>query len=522
MKINDIKILDCTFRDGGYYNNWNFPLNVVTNHLQNSHKLGIEYVEVGFRFLSRNTSNGYFAFSDPEFVEFLNEFKTTKFSLMFNASDLILAQKFGRDTLNDFMSVKKFKEQKIDLVRIATHYINFSDLDYVIDSYKDSNIEIAINLMQVSEYSQIIIEEFVEYCESRNVNFIYFADSLGSLRPANVSKICKIIKSKTSIPFGIHAHDNLGLALINTINAIENGASMVDASICGMGRGAGNTILEELIEYLFLEDNKLNSEFLDIIENYFDPLKKRLGWGKNLLHFKTGLRKLHPTYSQELTSLNNISLSQKSDYITNISKYKNSNKFNVDLLWNSSASRDNKNNLKIRSNPTFEKNVIIIGPGIVEDHKKIELDIFLKYNKETSIVSLNYESYEENYKNILIDYNVTCSDLRILDKNNRIYEKSITPFGISKFYKKLVYSNKVTIENDQITLTRPNVLCYALSVISLLKPKNIIFIGFNNNYHLDDFEIIEKFIMNLNCTKLYTIDKEFTQNVKTLIPYEQL
>ena len=87
-----IKILDCTLRDGGYYNNWNFQKNLVQQYLDTMSETGIDYIELGFRFLKKNSKLGNCAFTKDSFIKSLKIPKKMNIGIMVNASDLSLFQ----------------------------------------------------------------------------------------------------------------------------------------------------------------------------------------------------------------------------------------------------------------------------------------------------------------------------------------------------------------------------------------------------------------------------------------------
>ena len=99
--------------------------------------------------------------------------------------------------------------------------------------------KIALNLMQISEISEADLIKASKKINKSKANIFYFADSLGSLNPSQVAKIIKIIKLNWKNDLGIHAHDNLGKAILNTIEAIKSGVKWVDCTVTGMGRGTG-------------------------------------------------------------------------------------------------------------------------------------------------------------------------------------------------------------------------------------------------------------------------------------------
>ena len=133
--------------------------------------------------------------------------------------------------------------------------------------------------------------EILKKWKNKNIlTSIYFADSFGAFMPCDVEKIYKNLQNCGFEKISFHAHNNLQQALINTAKAIELGAYSVDASVFGMGRGAGNLPIELLLKYL----NKNNNEYLNLIEKYYLDFFEKYKWGYNYKSLTDGLRNIHP------------------------------------------------------------------------------------------------------------------------------------------------------------------------------------------------------------------------------------
>ena len=239
------KILDCTLRDGGYYNLWKFSSAQIKEYLDKIHESKVDIVEIGFRFLKKNSDYGQLAFCDEKFLKKL-KFKTqdVEYAVMLNSSDFI--------AINNDKKIleKKFSNKKksiISIIRIASHYDHIPKIISSINFLKKKGYKVAINLMQIHKISSNKLKKILILLKKLNIDFFYFADSFGSVRPNQIESICKVIKSVWKKNFGIHAHDNCGYALSNTIEAYKHGATMLDSTILGMGRGAGNTKTEQLL-----------------------------------------------------------------------------------------------------------------------------------------------------------------------------------------------------------------------------------------------------------------------------------
>ena len=136
------------------------------------------------------------------------------------------------------------KSSRVNFVRIAT-YLDGLEVSYEIaKELIKKGFDVSINLMQIQNADEIIIKDFGETAKKINLKSIYFADSVGCLFPRDVKDIVERMKTSFEGDVGIHAHNNLGLAFINSVSAIEAGATWVDGTLTGMGRGPGNTLTE--------------------------------------------------------------------------------------------------------------------------------------------------------------------------------------------------------------------------------------------------------------------------------------
>ncbi len=292
-------LLDCTLRDGGYYNNWDFDLALVKAYLDAMAAANVHCVELGLRSFAAEGFKGAFAYSTDEFLRCLDLPAGPLYGVMVNASELLkhpagLAQALG-------LLFAPAAQSPIGLVRIACHVNEFEPALEAVEWLKQHGYQVGFNLMQVAERSLEEIERLARVAERFKPDVLYFADSLGSLSPAQVSKIVHAMRAGWSGPLGIHTHDNRSLALANSLQALEDGVSWVDCTVTGMGRGPGNVATEYLL--IELEDRLAAanvSVLLGVIAKYFQPMQQHYGWGTNPYYFLAGRHGIHPTYVQEM------------------------------------------------------------------------------------------------------------------------------------------------------------------------------------------------------------------------------
>ena len=248
--INNVNIIDCTFRDGGYYNNWHFNKNLVSKYFIEISKSKITHVEVGFRLPIRGKTNqnyGLQRFTPDYFLKKLNIPKSINLGVMVNLSDMV-----KNNTIDDATCKIFFYEKfpRYNFVRVAVHIHEIDYLNIVVNFLKKKNIKVFINLMQISEINKNDIKFICRKINNLKIDCLYVADSLGSLKLKDSEVISRNFRKYFKGDLGIHTHDNLKLALKNSIVFLKNKFSWVDATIVGMGRGPGNTKTEELVKKL--------------------------------------------------------------------------------------------------------------------------------------------------------------------------------------------------------------------------------------------------------------------------------
>lgn len=506
-------LLDCTLRDGGYYNNWDFSKDLVNDYLKAVADSGIKYVEIGFRSLKENKLNGPNFFSRDNYIDILNIPKSLKIGVMINISEIISSKgNFNKVLSNLFENHKK---SKVNFVRLATHFNEISEAVEICKILKKKKFKVIINLMQISEQSEFNIISAVKKINEAKPSVLYFADSLGAMNAADVSKCIKTIKSYWRGEIGIHTHNNLGNAISNSITAVENGTSWIDSTVTGMGRGPGNSETE----YMIIEMSKLSKKKYNllpitrIINKYFLPLKARYNWGPNPFYYLAGKHRIHPTYIQEMLTIK-MDDNEILEAIRQL-KQKNGSKYDVNLVKSEFQKpiKLTKGNW-IPKNKLASKEVLLIssGPKLVEYKKEIEK--FINKNKPY-VIALNTQ-VKINKK--LIDLHVACNPLKFMGEVNQ-YKKITSPLvaPITIFSDQLKNKlKKIKVLNFGIGLkdgsfkfynTCANIpklytVAYALSIVASGKAKKVFLAGFDG-YQKNDrrLKIVDEIFQNFQKTK---------------------
>ncbi|MCI6714974.1 MAG: aldolase catalytic domain-containing protein [Lachnospiraceae bacterium] len=287
----DIKVLDCTLRDGGLVNDFYFTDEFVKALYQANIKAGVDYMEFGYKaskeMFDVNKFGKWKFCNDKDIREIVGDNKSDmKISVMADVGRC----DFKKDILNK-------KDSPIDLIRIATYINTIPAAIEMIEDCTKKGYETTVNIMAISKSNDVDIDAALELLCRSSVGTIYLVDSYGSLYPEQVSSLAQRyleIANKYGKKVGIHAHNNQQLAFANTIEAVIGGVCYLDATVSGMGRGCGNCPSEMLLGFLKNPKYRINP-LLQFIESYIVPLRESgVVWGYDIPYLLTGILNQHP------------------------------------------------------------------------------------------------------------------------------------------------------------------------------------------------------------------------------------
>ena len=520
--MHKVTHLDCTLRDGGYYNNWDFKIDLANKYLYALSKINVDYVEIGFRFFDIKRVKGKFAYCDEKFLNKLKIPKNINLAVMINAGDVLENDFYNKDLIR-----KKFikkSSSKIKLVRVAAHFHELKLILPMIKDLKNLGYEIGINIMQISNKKNSEISKAIKIVRKMNPKVLYFADSLGSLTLDHTIKIIKVIKKHWKKDIGIHTHDNLGNALRNSMIALKNGVKWIDTTISGMGRGPGNTKTElAIIEFEKSKNKKMDIiPLTKLVNNEFKILKSKFNWGTNPYYYMAGKWGIHPSFVQEMISAD----FPEEKVFKNLKNLRDigGHKFSKDLI--------NRNELFYHGKVVgdwipkeflFKKKILILanGPNLFKFKGKVEK--FIKKNDELIVFQINNKNI---IKDGLIDYRIACHTMRIL-LDSKEYYKSKSPIilplnrfsdRVKKSLKHIktlnfglqVKKNKFEFNKNFTVIPNSLAFSYALGIANSAGVKEIYLAGFDgykNNHpkKIEMDETIENYYKTKNIIKIRSI-----------------
>lgn len=330
--MKKVKILDCTLRDGGYYNRWDFPIDLVRAYLKALAE-AVDIIELGFRQFGPEEFLGPHAFTTHSYLKRLELPPGPMYGVMVDAKNLTdsgLSIEKAVDAL--FQSAPR---ELFDLVRVAAHFTEVADALQIVRHLKSKGFTVGLNLMQASLQGDNAIRtaaEAIAACDELDV--LYFADSLGDMQEEDIRAVfVSLREGGWQGEIGFHAHNNIGLGLVNVDVAACVGCSWLDSTVTGMGRGAGNAETEFVLLHHRSSVSQACLESLgDLVVRWFQPLKIKHGWGTSLFYRLGAQRKLHPTYIQQLAEDNDLGPADIIRVINDLGRTESPHKYKTETL----------------------------------------------------------------------------------------------------------------------------------------------------------------------------------------------
>ena len=527
------KLLDCTLRDGGYYNDWNFPIEIARRTVSSLSAAGVDIIEVGLKSAKDSQCSGLFKYCNEDYLGFLNDYPDTEFSFMLNVKEFIKDGELDRKGLEEI--IRPADKSVFHICRLASHYADFGLIDKFYAFFHDLGYKVGINLMGISLLSDEQIQSAMQSVNEIQPDVFYVADSFGSMLPEDVSSLVKTLRKSYQGEIGIHTHDNQGLAFANTLRAIDEGITYIDSTLTGMGRGAGNLSTEQILLWLQnrarAPERYHSSRVLEIIHDFFEPLKAECKWGFNYVYMLSGLNNIHPVYCMELCDGNKFSMSQITTILESIPKERRSGFSAIalsDSINNAPRIIDSTENSRILPPMPMEKyqsngNACLIvapGPGVKEYEFAIN---GLLERREWQVIECNDTGILSASSNRL---GVVLNQMRLAeiagkpkDQPNTIVtgENSTTHAIESKLFHFEYQIGEVKFEEQSIHIPEFEAGQYAISLAIKLGYRKIYLAGFSGYQDLDRNAGMESYFTEV-CEQISEL------NLKAITPtfYQQV
>lgn len=285
-------ILEVTLRDGSYLIDFQFTAEDTANIATALEGVGFRWIEIGhgLGLYASQAGKGAAAASDEEYLEAAAQaLKLAKWGMFFipgigREEDLRLAARYG-----------------MSFVRIGTNVTETVQAEPYIVLAKELGFIVSYNAMKSYAVTPAEFGKVVARVHSWGADIACLVDSAGSMDPDSVAAYLRAAKAESPSPLGYHGHDNLSLAMANTLRAIEEGAVLVDSSLQGMGRSAGNTVTEVLVAILQRRGHLSHIDLkaaMDVGQGLIQPLLGKRGIDP--MAVTSGLAKFHSSFTDKV------------------------------------------------------------------------------------------------------------------------------------------------------------------------------------------------------------------------------
>lgn len=427
--MKKVKVLDCTLRDGGYCNEWKFGKENIIKILESLNTANVDYIECGFlSTLARKEQEKSIYSTIEEISELIPEkARNIKHLVMINYGEY------------DAEQLSPKENYRIDGIRVAFHKKNWHEAVNVCSKIKKKGYQVFAQPMVSTNYSEEEFRDLINALNQIHLDAFYIVDSFGTMKHDDLLEYVRIADSnlKPSICLGFHAHNNLQLAYANAqlfIGLPLNRQLIVDVTIHGMGRGAGNLNAELFLDYLNAknEGHYFVKPVLSLMDEIISGFYEKKPWGYNLPNYLAAVHCAHPNYANYLSQKKTLTI-EAIDEIFRLMDSEKKTEYDdkyIENLYIKYLSKKSKEKLsydKLR-NEIEGRPVLLIAPGISSVVQKDKIISFIKANHPLVIsVNYNYSYYESNY---------------IFISNMRRFRQLISEL----YYKAIITSNIVSDE----------------------------------------------------------------------------
>lgn len=393
-RMGKINVLDCTLRDGGYCNQWEFGYNNIKKIIDGLDRAGISISECGFLTQKATYVPGVTKFTSVEqMVEFLPESRAGKL--------YVAMMNYGEYNLTDLLA---HDDSFIDGIRVAFHKKNWRDALETCKEIKDKGYLVFIQPMVSLAYSDEEFLEMIRCVNELDPYAFYIVDSFGEMRQNDLIRLFYLVEHnlKDSIRIGFHSHNNMQLAYSNAVTLVDMHSPrelIIDASVYGMGRGAGNLNTELFVEHLNNGGygNYELSPLLIIIDEILNAFHERNFWGYSLPNYISAKHHAHPNYAFYLDGKKTLTV-ENMDRIFDMldpEKRVNYDRDYIEKIYLEFMSRNSDEELSLADENSFAKflkgkKILLIAPGKSSTVEKERIASFAN-SKDVVTISVNYE-----------------------------------------------------------------------------------------------------------------------------------
>lgn len=412
-----IRILDCTLRDGGYCNNWNFGFENIKKITLSLAEANIDIIECGFLTNRVDYKKDSSKFTDIRQIgEVIPENRDGKlFVCMINYGE------YNAEDLPDYNG------EYVDGIRVAFNKRNINEALKLCQGIQAKGYKVFVQAMVSLEYTDEEFLDLIKKCNELGVYAFYIVDSFGAMKTKELIRMFYLVENNLNedIYIGYHSHNNMQLAYANAqslANIQTKRQIIIDSSVFGMGRGAGNLNTELFVEYMndYVDSRYRLKPILTIIDDVLNKFYQENYWGYSLPNYLSASHNAHPNYAGYLDDKKTLTVENIHDIFNMMEPEKKSvfdkkyiEELYVQYMASGQVYEEHLNELKEKLNG---KRVLIIAPGKSVEDEKEKVKEFGSQGDVVSIsVNFDYPHYDADF--------IFLSNLRRfreIDKSKRV------------------------------------------------------------------------------------------------------
>lgn len=472
--MNSLKVLDVTLRDGGCVNNFNFGQTYMEKILAAQEASGLDIIEMGYI----DENNG--SLSDR--TQYINEAVIPQCILKQKKSGItyVAMIDYGKFDVN---KLHHRREEGIDGIRMAFHKKNRLDMIPFGRKIIEKGYQFYIQPMITLRYTDAELLELINVVnkELPDAAAFYIVDSFGEMRPNDIMRILNLVDHNliASMALGFHSHNNLQMSYSNAVALLQfptNRTLMLDSSIMGMGKGAGNLNTELLLEHLnlYYGKNYKIPPLLEVIDKVINQLHSEFYWGYAVEYYLSSANHCTPSYASHFYNKHMLPIDQVGELLSMITEEKKisfDKSYAEELYHQYNASKWVDDNAAISElTSEFEgKKALLVGPG-----KSISnaMDIVSAYVSEDAVISIGLNQTTD----IGLDYYLTTrQDVyeEAVSKNKKVIVVSSVSKGGRGNVKVLNYENWIHVDGR----VHDSSLVIALNMLKACRVEEILLAG---------------------------------------------
>ena len=390
---NKIKLLDCTLRDGGYVNDWEFGHNNLCSIFERLTDAKVDIVEVGFLDERRPFDINRSIMPDTCAVGRIYGEIAQRPPMVVGMID------FGTCTLEHIQSCE---ESCLDGIRVIFKKYRMREAMEFCARLKERGYLVFSQLVSVTDYSDEELMELISLVNEVKPYVVSMVDTYGLLTPERMRHIYELLDKYVDekVGIGFHAHNNLQLAFANTMAFLECPTKrdvIVDGTLYGMGKSAGNAPLELVAMYLnrtYGKSYEINS-MLEAIEESVLEFYQKTPWGYKMYFYLSAYNEVHPDYVRQIQNKPNISITALNDVLGDIKPKKNKLLYNKSVGENTYADyeadcdADADTFKRLQKALCTGRPVLLVGPGKSIRLQEEKIEGFIRENHPV-VISVNY------------------------------------------------------------------------------------------------------------------------------------